>query len=351
MITNGSLQGFLFVMNAFGGGRVVVEAPTYDCPLKRLGDLGAEVATVPVDDEGADVEALAQELERGQPSFAYVISTFRRTRAGRRLLARRHRLAELKPATVSSSSRTTRTAWSGSRWSAPPTVFELAGGRNVIYASSFSKTVAPGVRVGYMVPPENLAAPVGELAVSTYISPATIGQATVLEFIARGRFDENLARVAAGLARAARCDARGTGAGRAPGATEQAVRRHFLWLDLPGTDTGELLARAEAGVAFVAGRDFFPLARARRVRPPRLQRGRRDRDRAGDRAAARARPRAGASLSPPNPQAGGRRHGRPEGERARDEPPHGRRQRAALHGTNVGHGVSPGSAHSPSQRK
>ena len=40
---------------------------------------------------------------------------------------------------------------------------------------------------------------------------------------------------------------------------EQAVRRLLPWLDLPGTDTGELLARAEAaGVAFVAGRDFFP---------------------------------------------------------------------------------------------
>ena len=113
MITNGSLQGFLFVANAFGG-RVVVEAPTYDRPLKRLlGDLGAEVATVPVDDEGADVEALAQELERGQPSFAYVIPTFQNPSG--QTLSPAGTGSRSSPATVSSSSRTTRTAWSGSR--------------------------------------------------------------------------------------------------------------------------------------------------------------------------------------------------------------------------------------------
>jgi 2-aminoadipate transaminase len=260
VITNGSLQGFLFVANALGDDRVIVEAPTYDRPLKRLlGDLGAEVATVPVDDEGADVDALARELERGLPSFAYVIPTFQNPSGQTLSLARRRRLAELAAdgLLVFEDDPYGLVRFEGE---ALPTVFELAGGRNVIYASSFSKTVAPGVRVGYMVLPEDLAGPVGELAVSTYISPATLGQATVLEFIARGRFEDNLARVAAGLRE--RRDAMVAALERAApeGATwSRPSGGYFLWLDLPGTDTGELLVRAEAaGVAFVAGRDFFP---------------------------------------------------------------------------------------------
>src|SRR5919202_1630363 len=65
LLTNGSLQGFVFLATYFfggGSGRAVVEAPTYDRPLKILAGLGAEVATVAVDEEGLDVEALEARL-------------------------------------------------------------------------------------------------------------------------------------------------------------------------------------------------------------------------------------------------------------------------------------------------
>src|ERR687885_446309 len=99
LLTNGSLQGFVFLaQHLFGrrGGRALVEAPTYDRPLKILAALGAEVVAVPQDEDGLDVEALERELAAGPPpSFLYTIPTFQNP-SGRTLSPeRRRRLAEL----------------------------------------------------------------------------------------------------------------------------------------------------------------------------------------------------------------------------------------------------------------
>ena len=141
---------------------------------------------------------------------------------------------------------------------APPTIFELEGGTNVAYASSFSKTIAPGVRVGYFVLPVELAARIEALAVSTYISPPFLTQATVHEFVRRGNFEPNLERVCGLLG--ARRDAmlEALEEHMPDGATwSHPEGGYFIWLDLPD-DPGDLLGRAEAaGVTFVKGTDFF----------------------------------------------------------------------------------------------
>src|SRR6185369_5293050 len=64
ILTNGSLQGFVFLAQqlAKGGARVLVEAPTYDRPLKVLAELGAQVEALPMDDEGLDPDALERAL-------------------------------------------------------------------------------------------------------------------------------------------------------------------------------------------------------------------------------------------------------------------------------------------------
>src|SRR5438270_2219919 len=69
LLTNGSLQGFVFLAThslAAGARRVVVEAPTYDRPLKILAGLGAEIVAVAQDEEGIDVDALERELDGGE---------------------------------------------------------------------------------------------------------------------------------------------------------------------------------------------------------------------------------------------------------------------------------------------
>jgi 2-aminoadipate transaminase len=262
VVTSGSLQGFVFLVEQLvrPGSRVFVEAPTYDRPLKILGRLGAEIVALPMDDEGLQVDALERALADGaKPAFVYTIATFQNP-SGRTLSEeRRRRLAELareRELLVLEDDPYGLVRYEGT---APPTIFELEGGTNVAYASSFSKTIAPGVRVGYFVLPVDLAAQMEALAVSTYISPPFLTQATVHEFVQRGNFEPNLERVK-GLLRARR-DAMLEALERElpeGSAWSRPQGGYFIWADVP-QETGELLARAEqAGVTFVKGTDFFP---------------------------------------------------------------------------------------------
>ena len=259
VITSGSLQGFVFLAEQLvrPGTRVLVEAPTYDRPLKILTRLGAEIVTVPMDADGL----VPDELPAGEFAFLYTIPTFQNP-SGRTLsVERRHRLANLareRGLLVLEDDPYGLVRYDGEP---VPSVFGLAAGEQVAYCSSFSKTVAPGVRVGWFVLPPELAAEIEALAVSTYISPPYLSQATVLEFLRRESFEPNLERVN-GLLRARR-DAMLEALEREMPEDASWTRPdggYFVWLELPsGPDTSELLADAEeAGVTFVKGSDFFP---------------------------------------------------------------------------------------------
>jgi len=272
VITSGSLQGFVFLAQHLvrQGSRVLVEAPTYDRPLKILARLGAEIVPLEMDDEGLVPDALESALGAGDaPAFIYTIPTFQNP-SGRTLsLERRRRLAELareRQLLVLEDDPYGLVRYDGEPL---PSVFELAsaaggGGEQIAYCSSFSKTVAPGVRVGWFVLPPQLAHEIEALAVSTYISPPYLSQATVLEFARRGSFEPNLERVNGllrerrdamleSLAREMPEDARWT----------QPQGGYFVWLELPsGPPSGELLAEAEeADITFVKGTDFYPEGR------------------------------------------------------------------------------------------
>jgi len=266
-LTTGGLQGFVFfapLQLALRPGRVLVEAPTYDRPLKVLAREGAEVVALPMDDEGLDLDALEAELAKGGAvSFLYTIPTFQNP-SGRTLgTERRRRLAELAAEhdlAVLEDDPYGRVRYEGEP---PPSLLELEGGERVTFTSSFSKTVAPGLRIGYFVVPQDLVAAYDDRAVSTYISPSLLPQATVHELIARGAFEPNLDRVRALLK--ARKDAMLSALeAEMPAGTRWSTPEggYFLWLDLPdGADAADLLARAtDAGVTFVKGADFFPNA-------------------------------------------------------------------------------------------
>jgi len=264
VITNGSLQGFVFLAEYLvrPGTRVLVEAPTYDRPLKILARLGAEIVPLPMDDEGLLPDALERAVgERDVPAFLYTIATFQNP-SGRTLSPERRRrvveIAHERGLLVLEDDPYGLVRYEGE---SPPLLFEVAGGEQIAYASSFSKTIAPGVRVGYFVLPAALAAQIEGLAVSTYISPPFLSQATVLEFLRRGNFEPNLVRVN-GLLRARR-DAMLEALGRHLPEDATWTRPeggYFVWVDLPeAVDTADLLLQAEAaGVTFVKGTDFFP---------------------------------------------------------------------------------------------
>jgi 2-aminoadipate transaminase len=142
-----------------------------------------------------------------------------------------------------------------------PSVFELADSDQIAYCSSYSKTVAPGLRVGWFVLPAPLAAVFEALAVSTYISPPYLTEATVLEFLRRDSFQPNLERVN-GLLRERRDAMLEALARELPedATWTRPAGGYFVWVDLPsGPPAAELLVEAEeAGVTFVKGSDFFP---------------------------------------------------------------------------------------------
>lgn len=239
---------------------MLVEAPTYDRPLRILAGLGADVRGIPLDEDGLDLDALQHELDAGPAAFLYTIPTFQNP-SGRTLsLERRRRLVELAEShdlLILEDDPYGSVRFEGE---SVPTLFELAPPGRVVYSSSFSKTVAPGLRVGYLVLPPELSSPVEAIAVSTYVSPVIFTQATVWEFLRRGLLEPNLERVC-GLLRVRR-DAMLSALERQLPAGARWSRPeggYFLWLDLPGgADAAGLLAEAEAaGITFVKGGDFY----------------------------------------------------------------------------------------------
>jgi 2-aminoadipate transaminase len=257
-LTNGSLQGFVFLAQRLAPGRrVLVEQPTYDRPLKILRELGAETVPLACDDDGLDPDALADALASGEPpAFLYLIPTFQNP-SGRTLgLERRRRIVELArehDLLVLEDDPYGLVRFDGEPL---PSLHELSGGTTA-YSSSFSKTIAPGLRVGWFVLPESLEREIEATATATYITPVLLGQATVFEFVDGGRFEPNLERVRGLLG--ARRDAMLDAFDRE--LPHVRITRpdggYFLWAQADGIDAGELLAGAEqAGVTFVKGTDF-----------------------------------------------------------------------------------------------
>ena len=263
MITNGSLQAFNFIArhHVEAGTRIFVEAPCYDRSLLILRRLGADVSPIPLCDDGIDLDVLEPALAaHAGPSLVYTIPTFQNP-SGRSLSEpNRHRLLDLARAhgaTVLEDDPYGLLRFAGETM---PRLFELARGDGVMFLSSFSKTVAPGIRVGFAILPEDLMGTMQSLVFENYVSPVMFVEATLHEFVSRGRFDPNVERIRDGLrirrdamiAALAREMPEGTSWNEPDGG-------YFLWVDLPGGVSGEaLLAQAdEAGVTFVKGADFF----------------------------------------------------------------------------------------------
>src|SRR3954471_16498966 len=258
LITNGSLQGLSLLAGVLTkpGDRVLLEGPTYDRALHISARHQVEPVPLPMDEDGLDPAAI--ELPA---AFLYTIPTFQNP-SGRTLsLERRQALAELAregKLLVVEDDPYSLVRYEGERL---PSIYELAEGQGVVYSFSFSKIAAPGLRVGYLIGPSELIGRLEGLAVQTYLTPALLPQATVHEFVSRGRLEPNVERVV-GLLKERR-DAmlaafeqdlpEGTTWSRPDGG-------YFTWVDFPeGTDAAALLdAATQRGVTFVRGSDFYP---------------------------------------------------------------------------------------------
>jgi 2-aminoadipate transaminase len=260
--TNGSMQAdaFLFQQLVRPGDVVVVEAPTYDRTLLALRQLGAEILAIPLEEDGIDVGALEHSLEEGaQPTLAHVIPNFHNPAGCTLSLEKRERLIELAQRhdfVLFEDDPYVELRFEGDQL---PTMLSLDGGRSVVYASSFSKTVCPGIRVGYLVGPEDLIAETRRIATGTYISPSMVSQAIVAEFCRSGAIERSIETVKGALRerRDVLCAALERDLPDARFVVPQGG--YFLWVELPEeADVAQIEERAaERGVVFVKGTDFL----------------------------------------------------------------------------------------------
>ncbi len=261
LVTNGSMQAdaFLFETLVSAGDVVVVEKPTYDRTLLNLRGLGADVRMVELEHDGIDTDALGALLHSVHAKLAHVIPNFQNPAGYTLSLEKRRRLLELAAEhgfTIFEDDPYRHIRFSGEDI---PTMLEMDEDDTVVYASSFSKTVCPGIRVGYLVGPEPLIAQIQKLATNTYISPNMVAQAIVYEFCVSGAIERSIATVKEALAdRVAKLDA-ALQAHLPEARYTPPEGGYFMWVELPeGTDVNALFTAAnERGVAFVKGTDFL----------------------------------------------------------------------------------------------
>jgi DNA-binding transcriptional MocR family regulator len=262
ILTNGSMQAdaFLFDLLVQPGDTVVVEAPSYDRTLLGLRNRGADIIAIPLQEDGIDVEALAHALEAGaRPKLAHIIPNFQNPAGYTLSLDKRRRLLELAEAydfVIFEDDPYVELRFEGSPL---PTMLSLDEGEHVVYASSFSKTVCPGIRVGYLAGPEAVIAQIETMATNTYISPNMVAQSIVNEFCRGGELTRSIETVKTALHE--RRDRLAAALERdLPDAKFRPPEGgYFMWVELPeGTDVDALAAAAkENGVVFVKGTDFL----------------------------------------------------------------------------------------------
>jgi DNA-binding transcriptional MocR family regulator len=260
--TNGSMQAdaFLFQLLVQPGDTVVVEAPTYDRTLLSLKKITDDIFPIPLEADGIDVGALEVALEGGaRPTLAHIIPNFHNPAGCTLSLEKRKRLVELAAEydfVLFEDDPYVELRFAGEPL---PTMLSLDTAGKVVYASSFSKTVCPGIRVGYLAGPAEIIGQARKLATETYISPSMVSQAITAEFCRSGAIEQSIETVKAAL-RERRDTLTAALARDLPDARFVVPEGgYFLWIDLPErVDVAALEALAnERGVVFVKGTDFL----------------------------------------------------------------------------------------------
>jgi 2-aminoadipate transaminase len=263
LITAGAQQGIDLVGKALidPGDTVVVESPAYLAALQSFSTCEARFATVPSDDEGMCTDALERVLREERPRLVYVVPNFNNPSGTTLPLERRMRIARLAAeyqVTVLEDDPYGELRYRGA---ALPPIAGLVPGAPVIHLGSFSKTLAPGLRLGYAVADEPLVRALTIAKQAADLHTATLAQRAVARLFETFDYDAHLRRLRrlygerleAMLASLERSMPEGSAWTRPEGGL-------FVWLRLPsGLDAQVLLADAmRERVAFVPGAPFYP---------------------------------------------------------------------------------------------
>jgi 2-aminoadipate transaminase len=263
MLTSGSLQAMDLINDVLlgPGDHVVIEAANYGGVFPRLTRCGATAVPVAVDEDGMNMDALAAELARLKaegirPKYIYTIPTVQNPTATIMPLERRERLMELAQqydVPIFEDECYADLVWSGER---PPALAAMDRDGRVIHIGTFSKTIAPALRVGYVIAPWDM---LGRIQANKHDAGSGALEQMVLAEYCPDHFDDHLKRLNGHLEDkldnlTEALDANfGTSVGytRPPGGI-------FLWVRMPeGADTDRLNQVAlEAGIAINPGSEW-----------------------------------------------------------------------------------------------
>jgi len=258
LITTGSQQGLDLVGKVLidPGSTVAVESPTYLGALQAFAPFEPEFVAVEGDDEGPDPAALAS--ARGA-RFMYLLPNFQNP-SGRCLsAARRDALAA---AATAIGLPVVEDNPYGDLWfdAPPPAPMAARLGDGAVYLGSFSKVLAPGLRLGYVVPPKALFPKMLQAKQAADLHTPGFNQRVVHEVIKNGFLREHVPTIRARYKAQRDAMRAALAAHLPPGCRFNApVGGMFFWVELPTQlDATALLPRAvEAGVAYVPGAPFF----------------------------------------------------------------------------------------------
>jgi 2-aminoadipate transaminase len=263
LITSGSLQGLDLVNTLLlaKGDTILIEKETYGGALTRLARFGVNIVGIPLDNDGMRMDALKAKLEELKakgvtPKYIYTIPTVQNPTGSIMPEARRKEmiaLARQYGTMIFEDECYSDLVWSGKR---PPSIYSLAGGEGVIFIGSFSKSIAPALRVGYIVAKWEILARI--LGLKQDAGSGALEQMVLAEFCAR-HFHDHVPRLNKALAhklqvlREALAEQFGTAAefGDPPGGI-------YLWVKLPdNVDTVKLgQAALAAGVSLNPGPEW-----------------------------------------------------------------------------------------------
>ncbi|MFZ5778780.1 MAG: PLP-dependent aminotransferase family protein [Pseudomonadota bacterium] len=263
LITSGSLQGLDLVNSLLlaKGDTVLIEQETYGGALTRLARLGVNIVGIPLDGKGLRIDALKDKLAelkaKGiKPKYIYTIPTVQNPTGAIMGEARRAELLKVAAEhgiMIFEDECYSDLVWSGKR---PPSLYAMAKGEGVIHVGSFSKSIAPALRVGYIVAKWDILARI--LGLKQDAGSGALEQMVLAEFC-RGHFAAHVPRLNKVLAaklqilREALAEQFGTAAefGDPPGGI-------YLWIKLPdNVDTVKLAQAAlAAGVSLNPGPEW-----------------------------------------------------------------------------------------------
>jgi 2-aminoadipate transaminase len=265
LITTGGMQGLDLVCKLFldPGDLVVVESPTYTNGAATISGYEGRILEVPCDADGMDVDALAELVAAAgaKPKLIYAIPTFQNPSGTTLTRARRERLIELAEQWDSLVLEDDPYGWVRFEGEELPTLRALAAGRvDVITVRTFSKILAPGLRVGWTMADPHVIARMVDARSAMDTCTNTLQQLLVARFLAGGHLDGHLSELRAEYRRrkvAMQASLHEQLAGLGARWTDP-QGGFFLWLTLPeDVSTPALFPLAlEEGVAFVPGPAF-----------------------------------------------------------------------------------------------